>query len=291
MASLYWCPCVEFGSTRVWFPPWVKFSVSRSQSVEAIPVPRTESLVIPSVEPNQGCKITLDCSGVAEAGETTIAALAFIETLWAACKGRTFRLRLWSDRAWLVCALETMSEDYDGRPLRLIDGLKFSIISASAVASTTSQITFGTYASEYPFAAVVGRPTGTAESPGGPVISMEAPRQSFCGQFPGIQEAITVSGQEHVYTVGGSVDSTWRVKALQVTSSTVIGATATVVIASTEGVGGAGSTLEATLPDDAYFGDPANGYFDVTAGDSIYVFIDTAGGAQDVQYILHLEAL
>lgn len=293
MPPLYYCPCIAFGATLFYLPPWITADFTRSQKVEVHTVPQTNQQLITSVRPNLGTKISLTASGVKPGQLSQASVLAWFEEIWSHLSGedKTFDLFIFSDRAWSGCALETQNESVGLEPLIVLKDARLDIVCPNTSPDTSKQLTFGDYNSEYPYSSLVGRPLGDAVVPGTVTPIMQPSRQTLSGTFPW-QQAATTAGQEHRFTVGGSDGSQWILESVQITWSDPGDATGdTTVRVSTAGVGGAGAALNATVAAGEVFSLETAGSISVTAGDPLFVFIPTAGGHQNIQYAFRLRAV
>jgi hypothetical protein len=255
--------------------------------VEVVPIARTNSAIIASVEDNLGARIRLTCSGIPTGGATQAQVLLWFEDIWNALHGRLFKFFLFNDRAWVDCALESQEESIGLEPLIAVQDLQLSIVCPNAAPSTSYQVTFTNYASEYPFASLVGTPACDAVTPGGGITPVSEPSQQvYSGVFPGVLSTISTAGQEHQFTIGGTAGSVWRITGFQVTGSTSLGSEVTTLSLSATGVGGIGEFVEAEL-DGTLVSAAGEDYFDVEAGETVYVFCTGAGSANDLQYAFH----
>ena len=289
---LYYAPCIVFGATQFWLPPWITADFTRSQKVEVHTVPQTNQQFITSVRPNLGTKISLTASGVKPGELSQASVLAWFEEIWSYLSGedKTFDLFVFSDRAWSGCALETQSESIGLEPLIVLNGAKLDIVCPHTSPDTSKQLTFSDYNSEYPYAKLVGRPLGDAADPGTVTPIIQPSLQTLNGIFT-YQPGNTVAGHEHRFTVGGSAGSAWVLEALQVTWSDPNDASGnTTVRVSTAGVGGSGAAINATVNAGEFFSMESNGSITVAAGDTLHVFIPSAGGHQNIQYAFRLRA-
>lgn len=294
MTALYYCPAIVIGGVTWWLPPWVEVESDRSQHVELISVPQSSTALITSVQPNLGTRLSLQVSGI-RAPNTQEDVLYWFEEMWDAVSGpgKVFDLFIFSDRAWRGCALESQRDKIGLDPLVLIDNTSLSIVCPYGKPDTNAQLTFSDYNAEYPYASLVGRPRGSAVTPGGGTPVLQSSYQTLSGHFPGGQASATPEGQEVRLTVGGGAGSQWRMEKLQVVWADQEDATGTTTVrASTVAIGaGGGSQINATVSSTSYFGSVASGSITVTAGSTIYVYIPTAGGHANVQFQLWLKAL
>jgi hypothetical protein len=288
---LYWAPTIVYGSTRFYLPPWVSARVSRSQFIDLQSVPRTNRAVITRVDKNQGTLIALDCSGVVP-HSSQAEVIAWLEQIWEELSGKVFKLFLWSDRGWEECALDTHEHEIGLDPLCVLQGLTLSIRSANSAPTTSQQLVFTDYANEYPYAALVGRPAGVAATPGVLRPVTEPSQANYGGTFHGVLGAASVAGEEHVFRVGGSAGSSWRVRGIQITSAELPVASATTTIRlSTQPIGGADpQTLDVSVASDETFSDVSPASILVTEGDALYVYATAGGGHQNLQYRFLLTA-
>lgn len=293
MASLYYAPCIVFGATQFYLPPWVDVSTTRTQKVETHTPPQTNQTFITSVRPSLGTKIQLSVSGVVKGEESQESILRWFEEMWFYLSGedKVFDLYIFSDRAWSGCALESQSDKIGREPLITLNDSQLDIFCPFSKPDLTKQLIFSNYNTEYPYANLVGRPLGNAAIPGTVIPVMQPSFQTLPGVFPGQASAVTVAGQEHKFTVGGGAGTQWLLESIQVTWADPIDATGeTDITVSTEGVGGLGEALTATVAAGEYFGAEEAGGITVTAGDSIFVFATAAGGHQNAQYVVRLKA-
>jgi hypothetical protein len=293
VSDLYYSPAIVIGGVTWWLPPWVDVDSTRGQSVELISVPQSSTAIITSVQPNQGTHLNLVVSGM-RAPHTQEDVLYWFEEMWDALSGpeKVFDLFIFSDRAWRGCALETQRDRIGLDPLVLIENTSLSIVCPYSKPDTNAQLTFTDYESEYPYANLVGRPRGSAVTPGGGTPLLQSSYQTPGGHFPG-GDVVTPTGQEIRVTVGGTTGSQWTLEKLQVVSADPTDATGTTTVrVSTVPIGTVGgSQINATVGSTAYFGSPASGSIAVTAGSTLYVYIPTTGGHANVQFTLWLKAL
>jgi hypothetical protein len=292
MPKLYYCPAITYGGTRLYLPPWVTVKQSRKQNVEMISVPQTNSAVITSVRANQGTSLSLVCSGFKSERDQAVV-LSWIEELWKGLSEKTFNLFIWSDRAWRDCALETYDHEQDLKPMTGLFNLELGIVCPNSSPDTSMQLSFTDYANEYPYSHLAGRPVGMAVEPGTLIPEVEPAVQDQCGIFVGVCDAATAEGEEHRFRGGGSLGAQWRIEGIQVTSAEPDGATGTTTLrVSTAPIGSAGSNLDCTVSQTSRFGaENSAGAITVTTGVTLYVFIPSAGGHQNVQYRVRLRAL
>lgn len=293
---LYYCPAIKYGTTTVWLPPGLRITTARSQEVRAYPIPRTSSAVIGSVTPNQGMSIRIEVDELANP-VTQAKALEVIRSLWTHMKGRTFTLWIFSDRAWVGCALRDLDDDTlagDGPSVRI--RARLEIYCPYNEADTSQQLAFDDYDEDYPYAAFVGRPLGDAVSPTDPEEGVIVPtaQQTFPGKFEGLAE-VTPNGGGHRFIVGGPAGSQWRVKRAIVSRALVVDSEAdetelTVSDVDVDDMPGA-KELVFTVAGGVSNGAVATGNLLFTAGDEVFVHITASdGGHADVQFVVMLEA-
>lgn len=292
MASLYYCPAIVVGGGEpYWLPPWLRPRYSRTQSVVTHSPKGADRAIITSVTPNQGTRISLTIDRL-RLQPTDAQVLSVLDDLWTMLAGqdRRFVFFEFSDRGWADCAMESFDYSHDD-PLRLVHEVGIQIFSEVSQPSTFYQLQFEDYASEYPFAAYVGRPTGTAASPG-TRIPLSQNAMILPGTFIGIVESATVAGQEHRFTVGGVPGTQWKLEGLQITHADPVNATGTTTVrVATYGVGDVpGSHIEAAVESDEWSGDEETGDITVTTGDTLFVYVPAAGagGHQNVQFRVRL---
>ena len=291
MTTLYYCPAVHYGETTFWLPPFLEIEETRSQRVDLVSLPNVDAAVITDIRANQGARLSLRVTYIPD-NMTTAEVLSIIEQIWAALAGREFTLRVWSDRAWASCALSSMSTKVGLDPLVVLDGAPLEIISASSAPSLDLQYTFSDYATEYPYAADVGRPLGNAASGSTAMANSLAP---YSGAFHGVVDAETAVGKDQAHYVGGASGSRWRLIGVQIISAeNWIADAITQVKASTVPKGTAGGqAITASVAAAAIYGAKATGSIEFTAGQRIYVHIPTggAGNHTNVQYRLDLQPI
>lgn len=294
MAPLYYCPCIVFGATQFYLPPWVDVSTTRTQKVETHTPPQTNQTLITSVRPSLGTKIQLSVSGVIKEEQSQESILRWFEEMWFYLSGedKVFDLYIFSDRAWVGCALESQSDKIGREPLITLNDTGLDIFCPFSKPDLTKQLTFSNYNTEYPYANLVGRPLGSAANPGTVYPVMQPSFQSLPGTFPGQASAATEAGQEHRFKVGGGLGSQWLLESIQINWADPIDAAGdSTVRVSTEGIGGLGQSLSATVEAGEYFGPEVTGTITVTAGDDLFVWVSAAGGHQNIQYVVRLKAL
>jgi len=264
-------------------------SDTRSQSVELTSDPNADSAAITDIRANQGSRISISADYI-HGSPSAANVLSMMETVWGYLQGKEFTLHIVTDRAWTNCAVERYRTGIPREgPLNAYRA-EIEIVSAQSAPNTSVQLSFANYASEYPYAAVVGRPSGSAATPGTAPTIVQASRQIITHTFAGIIDAATPAGQEYVFKVGGSTGSTWKIKSLHIGNMEIPGTGTTTVRISTAGVGGAGSNVDATCALDEYSGAEATGNITVTAGDTVYLFVTGGGGGQGVAVIAHIVA-
>lgn len=289
---LKYCPAIAFGSTVYFLPPWIDIEVTRKQLPEVVSIPLATSAAVVAIEQNQPTSIALTCGGIPAGGRSPLEVLRWFETIWNMLAGRTFKLYRWSDRCWLDCVLESQTERQGNDPLTYLKDLKLNIVCPHSTQSFAYPLTFTDFASEYPYFSQTKQPDCYMEEPPVAYPVTEPTRVPYSGVFPGslVTLYLKATGEDHVFILGGSEGSTWRVSNFYVSGCTVAGATDTTLVLSTvpKGTGG-GSQITLTLAGGSLTTEYAEGYIDLEAGSKLYVYATAGGGHTDAQYVFDAE--
>lgn len=290
--ALYFCPRVAWdgGASYLWLPPWMSADETVEQTVVVREPAFGSSAIISAIQPNRGTSITINVNDYLVSPATQATALNWKRIVWAACKGRLVRLNMWSDEGWGECALRRLSFKHTQEPLVRLRDFNLQFVATASEPSTDYAITFDDYDDDYPYASVVGRPTGTAAT--GTPVENESMRVPFGGEFFGQQSATTTAGQEQTFTIGGAAGGSWKITKLQITSADILEADGTTTVTvSDAGVGGGGSTITASVGAAARSSSLGSGSFNVAVNTALKVFISAAGNHQNVQFKFECEAL
>jgi hypothetical protein len=261
---------------------------TESQGLQILKPYQANRAIVAAIETTEGQTVNLSGEWWA-ASPTTKSMLDFHDTL-RELKGREFDLFLYSDRGFRDCVLESISLEYPanggGRTV-----FQANIFCPEPGPTTAIQLSFSDYNLEYPYAAEVGRPTGDAASGGG-TVSGQPVLQTVNLQFPNVQDAVGVNGQEIRWAVGGETGRTWRVISVQVAAAEPAEATgASSFKVSAGSVAAASGFVECTVGQNAHFGSVQAGTLDVLSGSTLYAWCSVAGGHANVQVaiVLRLE--
>ncbi len=293
MADIFYAPCIVYGMTRFYLPPWLQAEIVRSQSVDMASPPGASNAVITDIKPNQGTQISLTVQDI-PATPSTATVLKWIEDLWSHMSGREFKFFVFSDRGFPNCALQTMREQITLNPNTRLPETPIQIVSAASQPDTNLQLDFDpNYATAYPYASIVGRPTGSAAVPGSIVPVTEPASQDYSANFPGQQLGANVTGEEKRYVVGGTVGSSWDIRGIQITSAENEMATGTTTyrLSTVPIGGGGGSHVDVSIANTERFSDEVAVDIPATAGDNLYLYRIAGGGHQNPEVHFRCEAL
>ena len=282
---LYYAPCAVYGSTRLYIPPALQVSWEESQGLTVLKPFGADRAVIAAVEATEGLTIQMTGEWLVD-DPTTASVLAAWQSL-RELKGRTFDFFLFNDEGFPGCALQTIGLEVPQTELGTIR-FQMSIYCPSSGPTTALQLPFTDYETEYPYAAKVGRPRGNARSGGGTVTGQPV-LQTIQLQMPGVQDETTTAGQEFRIVVGGETGRNWSVRSVQIFGAEPLGATGETRIRVSSGAVGSGSGfIEASVGQTAHFGSVATGALTVASGSTLYAFVSTAGGHQNLQVAITL---
>lgn len=115
-------------------------------------------------------------------------------------------------------------------------------------------------------------------------------RMAYGVQFFGEPGGATASGDERKITVGGPTGALWKTDSVQIIHAEKFSATAaTVIRISKTGVGAtAGNYIECQVANNASQGTLAFGALYIDQGEHLYAYVQTAGGHQNIQVMIHL---
>lgn len=292
MAPLRYAPCIVYGSTRFYLPPWLELDETRSQQITVFSPAEADGATITGIRKNQGTEIQVRVRDIPDT-PSTADVLYWFEQLWSHLSGRQFKLFIFSDRAWPNCALRSQRNVIGLGPLTMLPEIPLTIFSTANQPDTSLQLDFaGGYANDYPYAHLVGSPSGDAWEPEDLIPVTEPSIANHGGVWPGAASSVTTAGFEHRHVVGGTTGSTWRIKGIQITSAKKVSAVGTTTVrVSTAPVGGmGGSAADASISSTQVFSSETSANIQVTAGDTLYVSLHAAGNHSDVQYKIRLEA-
>lgn len=285
MATPYWNPAATYGAgQRLWLPPWVEVDTNQAQEIGIESPARADSALVTSIAKNRGVEIDLTIPDYLTSPAQQATALGWLRDIWSALAGREFTLNVWSTEGWEDCVLLDLSNKIGLEPyVRLRARLRiYCPHPISSLAAGISWANLADYQANYPFADVVGLPTGDVD--GSTPADLITPMTYFSGTFHG-KVAETAAGDGFAFTVPGSGSDTYRVTALQVTQAQNFLATgSTVVTVSSADVGGGGDTIASTLADSAKRTAAGSTYFDVAGGSTVYAFVSLDGDHSDVQF-------
>jgi hypothetical protein len=287
---IYYTPAVVVGGTPYFLPPWVDVEITRSQRVSMVSPPRTGNAVITSVSKNAGARISITAAGVPDA-QSQAAVLAWLNQVWEALSGedKTFDLFIYSHEAWAGCALESQSESYGTKLMLAIEDLRLDIICPNDAPDPTRQLNFTNFNAEYPFADVVGRPLGDADEPEVPTIIMQPSIQNISGIFAG--QHFDAGGSTFKFIVGGNAGSRWKLGSLAITSAENFDASDSSKVKISVGEYEDDETgIEAEISETQTSSGRVTGNIEVTAGDSLFVFLTKANGHSNIQFHAELIA-
>lgn len=290
--ALYLCPRVAWdnGASYLWLPPWFSAVENVEQTVVVREPAFGDAAIISAIQANRGAQITINVDDYLVSPQTQANALNWKRVIWAACKGRLVRLNIWSDEGWGECALKRLSFNHTRDPLVRLRDFNLQFHATTSEPSTDYAITFDDYDDDYPYADVVGRPTGDAAT--GTPVEDETMRVPFGGKFFGQQSAVTAAGNEHVFTIGGAAGGSWKITKLQITHADKFEADGTTTVTVSDmGVGGGGSTITASIGSTAQSSSLGSGSFNVAVGTDLKVFITAAGNHQNVEFKFECEPL
>lgn len=289
MAPLYYSPAMFVNGEAYWLPVpvlrWRTRPVLEPPTVFDVPL---GALVPKGVARVKGYRIQM--SGVI-ARSTVGAALAELALMREAALGDgggLFDLYRFHDRKFASCLVQS-GPDVDETAFRTQEALAWDMEVLCTGGIVAAPIAFSSYDDDYPYAALVGRPTGDALSGSGPEVQTMV-RQSIVVTLHG-EVTATAAGQEIrvPFPTGLSVNVVGVAIANAVP---VLGSGSTRVGVANYAPGGSGQSITATLAAGARQSALATGSFTVnTTSGYVYVWADlpSSGGGvhQDVEVVVH----
>lgn len=282
--NIYYCPAVVIGGTPYFLPPWVDVDITRSQRVSIVNPPRTSNAVITSVTKNAGARISITASGVPDA-QSQAAVLAWLNQVWQALSGedKTFDLFIYSHEGWAGCALETQSESYGTRMMLAVEDLRLDIVCPNDAPDPTRRLSFTNFNAQYPFADKVGRPLGDADEPEVPTVIMQPSIQNISGIFAG--QHFDAGAVSFKFIVGGNAGSVWKLSSLMITNAENFDASGTSTVKISVGDYAEDEAgISASVTSAQSSSGRVSGNLEVTAGDTVFVFLTVANGHSNIQF-------